>query len=103
VVSSDIPSASQGHRVDLRRSGLLADLFRITSDAEIVRPNHDLTCQLMARKERLSWLIKFINDNGALGKVSVTSFICFGTMFRQGVKNHLHVRFQTIGTLINHT
>lgn len=46
----------------------------ISSDAEIVRPNHDLTYQLTARKERLSWLIRFINDNGALGKVSVTSF-----------------------------
>lgn len=44
------------------------------SDAEIVRPNHDLTYQLTARKERLSWLIRFINDNGALGKVSVTLF-----------------------------
>ncbi|KIJ69004.1 hypothetical protein HYDPIDRAFT_172503 [Hydnomerulius pinastri MD-312] len=45
----------------------------ITSDAEIVRPNHDLTCQLTARKERLSWLIRFINDNGALGKMSQRS------------------------------
>ncbi|KAF8843579.1 hypothetical protein BDN67DRAFT_964047 [Paxillus ammoniavirescens] len=45
----------------------------VASDVEIVRPNHDLTCQLMARKERLSWLIKFINDNGALGKMSQRS------------------------------
>ncbi|KIK91679.1 hypothetical protein PAXRUDRAFT_830622 [Paxillus rubicundulus Ve08.2h10] len=45
----------------------------VASDAEIVRPNHDLTCQLMGRKERLSWLIKFINDNGALGKMSQRS------------------------------
>ena len=43
----------------------------ISLDAEIVRPNHDLTYQLTARKERLSWLIRFINDNGALAKVSV--------------------------------
>ncbi|KAF8136731.1 hypothetical protein EV363DRAFT_1395817 [Boletus edulis] len=45
----------------------------VASDAEIVRPNHDLTYQLTARKERLSWLIKFINDNGALGKMSQRS------------------------------
>ncbi|KAF9227508.1 hypothetical protein BS17DRAFT_746046 [Gyrodon lividus] len=45
----------------------------VASDAEIVRPNHDLTCQLTARKERLSWLIRFINDNGALGKMSQRS------------------------------
>ncbi|KAI6005623.1 hypothetical protein EDD15DRAFT_2212668 [Pisolithus albus] len=43
------------------------------SDPEIVRPNHDLTAQLTARKERLSWLIGFINDNGALGKMSQRS------------------------------
>ncbi|KAG9318812.1 Non-repetitive/WGA-negative nucleoporin C-terminal-domain-containing protein [Chiua virens] len=45
----------------------------IASDAEIVRANHDLTYQITARKERLSWLIRFINDNGALGKMSQRS------------------------------
>ncbi|KAI6036255.1 hypothetical protein BKA83DRAFT_108575 [Pisolithus microcarpus] len=45
----------------------------LASDPEIVRPNHDLTAQLTARKERLSWLIGFINDNGALGKMSQRS------------------------------
>ncbi|KIM58886.1 hypothetical protein SCLCIDRAFT_127429 [Scleroderma citrinum Foug A] len=45
----------------------------LASDPEIVRPNHDLTAQLTARKERLSWLIGFINDNGALAKMSQRS------------------------------
>ncbi len=39
------------------------------SDGAIVRPNHDLQTQLTGRKERLSFLIKFINDNGVLTKV----------------------------------
>lgn len=38
-------------------------------DPELVRPNHDLQVQLTIRKERLSFLIKFINDNAALTKV----------------------------------
>lgn len=38
-------------------------------DPEVVRPNHDLQAQLAHRKERLSFLIKFINDNGVLPKV----------------------------------
>lgn len=38
-------------------------------DPEVVRPNHDLSAQLAHRKERLSFLIKFINDNGVLTKV----------------------------------
>lgn len=39
------------------------------SDVNVVRPNHDLHAQLTHRKERLSFLIKFINDNGVLTKV----------------------------------
>ena len=38
-------------------------------DTNVVRPNHDLTAQLTHRRERLSFLIKFINDNGVLTKV----------------------------------
>ncbi|TFK29976.1 methyltransferase type 11 [Coprinopsis marcescibilis] len=40
---------------------------------EIVRRNHDLTAQLTSRKERLSWLIGFINENLVLGKISQRS------------------------------
>jgi hypothetical protein len=42
-------------------------------DPEIIRPNHDLTSQLTSRKDRLSWLIRFINDNAALRKMSQRS------------------------------
>ncbi|GBE81938.1 hypothetical protein SCP_0403120 [Sparassis crispa] len=42
----------------------------IQSDSDVVRPNHDLQAQIAGRKERLSWLIKFINDNVALPKMS---------------------------------
>ncbi|KAG2031047.1 hypothetical protein BDR03DRAFT_1032191 [Suillus americanus] len=45
----------------------------LESDPEIIRPNHDLTSQLTSRKDRLSWLIRFINDNAALGKMSQRS------------------------------
>lgn len=38
-------------------------------DADLVRRDHDLTAQLASRKDRLSWLIRFINDNGVLVKV----------------------------------
>ena len=40
-----------------------------SQDISVVRPNHDLTAQLTHRRERLSFLIKFINDNGVLTKV----------------------------------
>ncbi|KAG6814378.1 hypothetical protein H0H92_010964 [Tricholoma furcatifolium] len=42
----------------------------LESDPEIIQKNHDLTTQLTERKERLSWLIRFINDNAALSKIS---------------------------------
>ncbi|GLB34911.1 putative non-repetitive/WGA-negative nucleoporin C-terminal [Lyophyllum shimeji] len=42
----------------------------LESDPEVVQKNHDLTAQLTERKERLSWLIRFINDNAALVKMS---------------------------------
>ncbi|KAJ6596941.1 hypothetical protein DFH09DRAFT_1403501 [Mycena vulgaris] len=35
----------------------------LQSDPEVVRSNPDLSAQLTSRKERLSWLIHFINDN----------------------------------------
>lgn len=40
------------------------------ADLSVVKPNHDLQAQLTHRKERLSFLIKFINDNGVLTKVT---------------------------------
>lgn len=45
----------------------------LESDPEVVRGNPDLSAQLTARKERLSWLIHFINDNAVLGKMSQNS------------------------------
>ncbi|KAF9454530.1 hypothetical protein P691DRAFT_655678 [Macrolepiota fuliginosa MF-IS2] len=45
----------------------------LRSAPEVVRKNHDLTSQLISRKERLSWLIRFINDNAVLGKLSQRS------------------------------
>lgn len=47
----------------------------LASDVEIVRPNPDLTRQIMERRERLRFLIGFINENGALGKVIVKGSI----------------------------
>lgn len=38
-------------------------------DRDVVRTHHDLHAQMTGRKERLSFLIKFINDNSALNKV----------------------------------
>jgi nuclear pore complex protein Nup133 len=40
-----------------------------TADSEVVRQSPDLTTQLAGRKDRLSWLIGFINENGVLVKV----------------------------------
>ncbi|KAJ7774888.1 hypothetical protein B0H16DRAFT_78349 [Mycena metata] len=45
----------------------------LLSDPEVVRSNPDLSAQLTSRKERLSWLIHFINDNAVLGKMSQRS------------------------------
>ncbi|KIY43404.1 hypothetical protein FISHEDRAFT_52783 [Fistulina hepatica ATCC 64428] len=41
----------------------------LVSDRQIIRQNHDLGAQMQGRKERLSWLISFINENGALDKM----------------------------------
>jgi len=38
----------------------------------LVMDGNDMTSQISTRKERLSFLIKFINENGVLGKVSDT-------------------------------
>lgn len=50
---------------------ILRRVYRNTAspDPEVVRNNPDLSAQLTSRKERLSWLIHFINDNAVLGKV----------------------------------
>ncbi|CDO69523.1 hypothetical protein BN946_scf184785.g28 [Trametes cinnabarina] len=45
----------------------------LESDPEIIRAHHDLHAQMTSRKERLSFLIKFINDNSALTKMSQRS------------------------------
>lgn len=45
-------------------------LCAILLDPEVVQQNPDMTAQLNGRKERLSWLIGFINENVALMKVS---------------------------------
>lgn len=41
-------------------------------DPEVVRQSPDMTIQMTGRKERLSWLIGFINENAALEKVIYT-------------------------------
>ena len=41
-------------------------------DSTVMRPNNDLTVQINSRKEKISFLIKFINENGVLGKVRVS-------------------------------
>jgi hypothetical protein len=43
-------------------------------DPALVKKDHDLSAQMTARKEKLSWLIGFINDNGVLVKVRGTIF-----------------------------
>ncbi|TDL24789.1 hypothetical protein BD410DRAFT_813702 [Rickenella mellea] len=48
----------------------------LSSDVEVVRPTHDLTRQFIERKERLKFLIGFINENGVLGKMSQSSRQC---------------------------
>ncbi|KAI0362165.1 hypothetical protein OH77DRAFT_1515456 [Trametes cingulata] len=45
----------------------------LESDVEVVRAHHDLHAQMTGRKDRLSFLIKFINDNSALTKMSQRS------------------------------
>ncbi|PBL03649.1 hypothetical protein ARMGADRAFT_1095393 [Armillaria gallica] len=42
----------------------------LQSDPVLVQRNHDLSAHLTSRKERLSFLIQFINDNAVLGKIS---------------------------------
>jgi hypothetical protein len=42
----------------------------IFPDQDVVNNSHDLTLQMTGRKERLSWLIGFINENAVLVKVS---------------------------------
>ena len=44
-------------------------------DSTVIRPNNDLTVQLNSRKEKISFLIKFINENGVLGKVCACTFV----------------------------
>ncbi|CAK5277413.1 unnamed protein product [Mycena citricolor] len=45
----------------------------LQSNSELARNSPDLSVQLTSRKERLSWLIHFINDNAVLGKMSQRS------------------------------
>ncbi|KAH8107113.1 Non-repetitive/WGA-negative nucleoporin C-terminal-domain-containing protein [Cristinia sonorae] len=45
----------------------------LQSDPSIIRSSHDLHAQMTTRKERLSFLIKFINDNAVLTKMSQRS------------------------------
>ncbi|PPR00501.1 hypothetical protein CVT24_005524 [Panaeolus cyanescens] len=48
--------------------GLSTSVLR--SDPDVVRQSPDMNAQLTGRKERLSWLIGFINENAVLGKMS---------------------------------
>jgi hypothetical protein len=59
-------------------------LFNVVShnvDSTVIRPNNDLTVQLNSRKEKISFLIKFINENGVLGKVCVSYLSILGVGF----------------------
>ena len=49
--------------------------YHAAVDPEVVRAHHDLTAQMSGRKDRLSFLIKFINDNSVLTKVDL---VCLG-------------------------
>ncbi|KIL69792.1 hypothetical protein M378DRAFT_69338 [Amanita muscaria Koide BX008] len=51
----------------------------LESDSTLVQRDHDLSAQITARKEKLSWLIGFINDNGVLVKISQKSRQKLGT------------------------
>ncbi|KAF5373775.1 hypothetical protein D9758_000587 [Tetrapyrgos nigripes] len=42
----------------------------LESDPELVRSSYDMGSQLKSRKERLTWLIQFINENAVLLKMS---------------------------------
>ncbi|KAH9952015.1 hypothetical protein B0H21DRAFT_800355 [Amylocystis lapponica] len=42
----------------------------LVSDPDVVRPHHDLQAQIISRREKMSFLIKFIGDNGVLHKMS---------------------------------
>ena len=50
-------------------------------DTSVIRPNNDLTVQLNSRKEKISFLIKFINENGVLGKVGALFVVPWGISF----------------------
>lgn len=41
----------------------------LLTESEVVRQIPDMTAQMAGRKERLSWLIAFINENAVLLKV----------------------------------
>ncbi|KAK7467177.1 hypothetical protein VKT23_004235 [Stygiomarasmius scandens] len=45
----------------------------LESDPELVRNSYDMSVQLKTRKDRLTWLIQFINENAVLLKMSQAS------------------------------
>ena len=55
-------------------------------DPAVIRPNNDLTVQITSRKEKISFLIKFINENGVLGKVGVLFVVPSGLGFKVTVQ-----------------
>ena len=57
----------------LRRNLFTGDLHNV--DSTVIRSNNDLTVQLNIRKEKISFLIKFINENGVLSKVNALIFV----------------------------
>lgn len=51
--------------------------YTVPPDPQLVRGNQDLSSQLKIRKERLAWLVQFINENTVLIKVSISNpFTC---------------------------
>ncbi|KAK2466879.1 hypothetical protein APHAL10511_001137 [Amanita phalloides] len=61
------PEVDEEH---LMRGAEQLSLAILESDLALVKRDHDLNAQMTARKEKLSWLIGFINDNGVLVKMS---------------------------------
>ena len=61
--------------VSFLSSILYTYLLDLALDPELVRGNRDLSSQLKIRKDRLAWLIQFINENTVLIKVNITLLV----------------------------
>lgn len=76
----------------------------------MILPNHDLGAQLNLRKDRLSWLIHFINGNGVLGKMSQRSRQQLATDAEQlfachqlWLSHNLHLEYETFEVAVKYS